>query len=238
MRPAALFLLAGLQAVPAVAQTRTPEFAQAEAAFNDGLDFRARVMVQLLLIATGVQNSVPTEQLGLRTFAALKRFQAENDLRPDGVANRPTTERLTRIGRAHLDRWGFRLTAHPWRGRPIWLPQGMGLRPVANRNGLSFHDPEGRLRVAYNHFAGTSAAGAYADLLEKMRREGFVVHYSVVKDGWFVVSATTPSGEDEYVRYHQDEGGILGFTLFWHNARGDLGGERIAILMSASSARS
>ncbi|WP_292495408.1 serine protease, partial [Methylobacterium sp.] len=90
------------------------------------------------------------------------------------------------------------------------------------------------LRVAYNHFQNVRAEVAHADLLEKMRRDRFVVHYSVIKEGWFVISATTPSGEDEYVRYHQDGDGILGFTLFWNNERGNVSGERIAILMSAS----
>ncbi|KQO74528.1 peptidoglycan-binding protein [Methylobacterium sp. Leaf88] len=234
MRSAALILLAGLHAFPAVAQTRTPEFTYAESVFNEGLDFRARVMVQVLLIATGHQNSVPTEQFGLRTFTALKRFQNENNLRPDGAANRMTTDRLYEAGRANLDSWSFKLTSHPWRGRPIWMPQGMGLRSVTNKNGLSYHDPNGRLRVAYNHFQGVGAEVAYSDLLEKMRRDRFVVHYSVIKDGWFVISATTPSGEDEYVRYHQDGDGILGFTLFWNNERGNVSGERVAILMSAS----
>lgn len=234
MRPAALILLAGLHAFPAVAQTRTPEFTYAESLFNENLDFRTRVMTQVLLIATGHQNSVPTEQFGLRTFAALKRFQSESNLRPDGVANRATTDRLSDAGRANLETWDFRLIAHPRQGRPIWLPQGMGLRSVANRNGVSFHDPHGRLRVAYNHFPGVRAEAAYGDLLDKMRREGHTVHYSVGKDGWFVISATSLRGEDQYVRYHQDADGILGFTLFWNNAQGNVSGERIAILMSAS----
>ncbi|CAX26369.1 putative serine-type endopeptidase with a peptidoglycan binding-like domain [Methylorubrum extorquens DM4] len=234
MRSAALILLASLHSLPAVAQTRTPEFTYAESVFNESLDFRSRVMVQVLLIASGHQNSVPTEQFGLRTFAALKRFQAENNLRPDGAANRVSTDRLYEVGRTNLDTWGFRLTSHPRRSRAIWIPQGMGLRSVANKNGLSFHDPLGRLRVAYNYLPGVAVEAAYSDLLEKMRRDRFVVHYSVIKDGWFVISATTPNGEDEYVRYHQDGDGILGFTLFWNNERGNVSGERIAILMSAS----
>ena len=234
MRPAALILLAGLHAFPALAQTRTPEFTYAESMFNEGLDFRSRVMVQVLLIATGHQNSVPTEQFGLRTFTALKRFQSENNLLSDGAANRVTRDRLYEVGRANLETWSFRLTAHPLRGRPIWMPQGKGLRSVAKKNGLSFHDPNGRVRVAYNHFQNVGAEVAYSDLLEKMRRDRFVVHYSVVKDGWFVISVTTPSGEDEYVRYHQDGDGILGFTLFGNNERGNVSAERVAILMSAS----
>jgi len=234
MHPATLWFLAGLHVVPVCAQTRTPEFTYAESVFNEGLDLRARVMVQVLLIAAGYQNSVPTEQFGMRTFGALKRFQAENNLRPSGVADRPTKDKLYELGRSNLDLWGFQLTAHPWQGRPIWIPRGMGLQSVANKNGLSFHDPNGRLRVAYNHFRGVRAEAAYADLLDKMRRDGHVVHYSAIKEGWFVISATSARGEDQYVRYHQDADGLLGFTLFWNNERGNVSGERVAILMSAS----
>lgn len=234
MRRSVVVLMAGLYVLPAMGQTRTPEYTYAESVFNESLDLRARVMVQVLLIATGHQNSVPTDQFGLRTFAAIKKFQAVHSLRPDGVPSRTTTDRLYEIGRSNLDVWNFKLTAHPWRGRPVWLPQGMGLRSMPNKNGLSYHDPNGRLRVAYNYINGVGAEAAYESLLDKMRRDRFVIHYSVSKDEWFVISATSPDGEDEYVRYHQDGAGILGFTLFWNNERGNVSAERIAILMSAS----
>ncbi|WP_411904057.1 trypsin-like peptidase domain-containing protein [Methylorubrum thiocyanatum] len=234
MRATTLAVIFGLVTSPVCAQSRTPEFTRAEGLFNEGLDLRSRVMVQVLLTATGHQNSVPTEQFSLRTYGALKRFQADNGLVPDGVANGATIGRLMDLGRPNLDTWDFKQISHPWRGRPIWMPQGMGLRPVANKNGLSFQDPNGRVRVGYNNFPGVPVEAAYESLLDKMRRDRFTVHYSVIKSGWFVISATAPSGEDEYVRYHQDGDGILGFTLFWNNNNGNVRGERIAILMSAS----
>jgi S1-C subfamily serine protease len=49
-----------------------------------------------------------------------------------------------------------------------------------------------------------------------------------------VVSSSLPNGVDKYVRYHQDGANVTGFTLFWNNANGNVSGERIAILMSAS----
>jgi S1-C subfamily serine protease len=41
-------------------------------------------------------------------------------------------------------------------------------------------------------------------------------------------------GQDWYVRYHQDGASTTGFTLAWNNANGNIHGERIAVLMSAS----
>ncbi len=130
--------------------------------------------------------------------------------------------------------WNFRQISHPMRGRPIWMPQGMGLQQYPNKNGLSYRDPQGRFRVLYNYFPDITAEFVYADTLNKMKMDGTFVHYSVIKDGWFVISATSAIGEDRYLRYHQDGSGILGFVAFWNNANGVVNGERIAVLMSAS----
>src|ERR1700712_4964244 len=182
MRIGALALAAGLSFLPANAQVRTPEFTVAEAQFN-GLDLRARVIAQVLLIASGYQNSVPTEQFGLRTFGALKRFQEENQIWPSGGLNKATTDRLFAVAVPMLNQWDFRLMSHPTRGRSIWIPQGLGLRSSANRNGYTFQDPLDRLKVAYNYFQVPNIEAAYASILEKKQRDGATVHYSVIKDG-------------------------------------------------------
>jgi len=55
-----------------------------------------------------------------------------------------------------------------------------------------------------------------------------------MKDGWFVVSATSADGIDHYYRYHQDGSAVTGFALDWNNAAGDVNGERIATIVSGS----
>ena len=234
MRRIAFTLLAGLAAHAASAQVRTPEFARAEFVFNEEHNLRSRVVAQVLLIATGHQTSVPTESLGLRTFEALKRFQEQNGIWPDGILSRPTLDRLFANAAPMMTMWGFKLLEHPWRGRPIWVPQGLSLRPALNKNGLAFEDALDRLSVKYNYFPSININLVYSDTLERKRRNNYIIRYSVIKDGWFVISATSPSGKDEYLRYHQDDDGVLGFSLFWDNAKGNVSGERVAILMSAS----
>ncbi|GJD52989.1 hypothetical protein OPKNFCMD_5758 [Methylobacterium crusticola] len=233
MRLAALAIATILAISLASAQVRSLDFTAAETVFN-ALDFRTRVITQVLLIASGYQNSVPTESFGLRTFGALKRFQEEKGLWPNGILTGVTSDRLFDVASPLLNEWDFRLIAHPGRDRQIWIPQGLGLRPHPNKRGLTFQDDAERLKVSYSYFRETDLEAAYASILDRKRREGFAVHYSVIKDGWFVVSATSPNGRDEYLRYHQDGDGILGFSLFWENARGNVNGERVAILMSAS----
>lgn len=234
MRRVALALVYGLLALPVSAQVRTPEFTLAETVFNERNDLRSRVVAQILLIATGYQNSVPTEQFGLRTYNAIRRFQEERGLRPDGVLTATTSDRLISAGSSMLSMWNFKLISHPFRGRPIWIPQGLAMRPMVNKNGLTYQDMGNRLKTSYNFLPAVSISPFYEAVLEKRRSAGHVIHYSIIKDGWFVVSATSPTGEDEYLRYHQDGDGVLGFSLFWNNTNGNVSGERVAILMSSS----
>ncbi|MDQ0449833.1 serine protease [Methylobacterium aerolatum] len=223
-----------LAATPAYAAPKPPAFYPAEDYFNSSLDLRERVIAQVLLIGAGQQNAVPTERFTLHTFNAIREFQITNGLVPSGSMNKATSDRLFAVARPMFNMWDFRQIAHPERGRQIWIPQGMGLRSYPNKNGLSYKDAQGRFRVSYNYFPGVSAEFVYSDTLERMKRDGTHVHYSVIKDGWFVVSATSATGEDRYLRYHQDGSGILGFVAFWDNSAGVVSGERIAVLMSAS----
>lgn len=227
-------LALALATTPVAAAPKPPSFYTAEDYFNSSLELRERVIAQVLLIGVGQQNAVPTERLTMNTFNATREFQIANGLPPTGSLTKPTSDRLFEVARPMFNLWDFRQIAHPERGRPIWMPQGMGLRPFPNKNGLSYRDPQGRFRVSYNYFAGVTPEFVYADTLERMKREKTFIHYSVIKDGWFVISATSVTGEDRYLRYHQDGSGILGFVAFWDNSAGVVSGERIAVLMSAS----
>lgn len=195
---------------------------------------RDRVRLQILLIATGHINAVPTENFSKRIFDATVKFQSDNDLRPSGYFDDETEARLTTLGNEMLDMWAFRLMKHPVTGHAIWFPTGMGMYPVANKFGLTSEDGEGRIKAAYNFFPRANIVQVYNETREKMARQGDTVHYAATKDDWFVISASTAQGTDKYLRYHQTQGGIIGFVLFWNNEKGIVSGERMAILMSAS----
>lgn len=228
-------LLTGLMvAAPCVAAPRPPSYYDAENVFNNETSLRDRVIEQVLLITTGGQTIVPTERLTLNAFNATREFQIANRLSPSGILNRDTYDRLIAVASPLLDMWDFRMIPHPSRGRPIWIPQGMGLQAYPSNNGLSFKEPSGRIQVAYNYFPNTALEFVYNDLILKKKRDGTTIHFSVIKEGWFVISATSIDGTDEYLRYHQDGYGITGFALLWRNMRGNVSGERIATLMSAS----
>lgn len=234
MRCGLILLALNLSTASVIAAPKPPAYYAAEELFNSSYDLRERVIAQAMLIGAGYQNIVPTERLTVHTFNAIRAFQIANGLTPSGGLDKVTSDRLFAVARPMFNMWGFRQLGHPARGQPIWIPQGMGLRPYPNKNGLTYRDANDRFQVSYNYFPGTTPEAIYGGLLDKMRGNGTVVHYSVIKDNWFVISATTPEGDDEYVRYHADGNGILGFAAFWNNAKGVVNGERIAVLMSAS----
>lgn len=234
MRYGSVLLAMVLSASSAGAAPRPPAYYPAEDIFNSTYDLRARVIAQTMLIGAGYQNAVPTERFTINIFNAIRDFQIANGLTPSGSLDKTTSDRLFTVVRPMFNMWNFRQISHPVRGRAIWVPQGMSLRPFPNKNGLTYRDASDRFQVSYNYFLGTTPEFVYSELLEKMHSNGTVIHYSVIKDGWFVISATTGEGDDEYVRYHADGNGILGFAAFWNNAKGVVNGERIAVLMSAS----
>lgn len=236
MRCGSILLALALLISPVLAAQRPAAYFIAENVFNSSYNLPQRVTAQVLLIAAGHQIAVPSERFTLNTFNATRDFQLGNNLPPSGGIDGRTWDRLLANARPLFKMWDFREITHPIRGRALWMPQGMGLNAYPNKYGVRFRDPAERFNVAYNYLPNTTPAQNYEALLDKMRSNGTDIHYAVMKDDWFVISATTPSGDDEYVRYHADGDGILGFAAFWNNAKGVVWGERVAILMSSSLA--
>ena len=70
-------------------------------------------------------------------------------------------------------------------------------------------------------------------MLDKLGREGQTILYHVMRNGFFAINAGK-KGRSEYLRYHQDGAGLLGFTLLWQSDDAPLYGNRISVLISAS----
>jgi S1-C subfamily serine protease len=210
-----------------------PGYADAEARF-ERLTVEDRILAQVPLVAAGYSNAVPTEHFTTRAFRALQAFQADNGYVEDGRPTAAEIDRLIALGGAKLTQWGFRKITHPDRPVTIWVPLGLGLEVKAIKSGLHFKDPQGRIGIDFLSVRNVAIDGVYEGLLEKKIGEGATVHFKVIKDGWFVISTTTPDGFDHYYRYHQDGSAVTGFALEWNNAAGNVNGERIATLMSGS----
>lgn len=218
----------------APALARSPAYYQAQQVFEGGLPLEQRLTVQVLLIAGGYTNAVPTARFSTRTFQAIQRFQADTGYEPDGILTPAQITRLIEVGMPLLNAWGFQKVVHPYRPVILWIPLGVGLTVQQNGSGLHYRDPMDRLFIDFVSVPNKTVDDVMNEIVLAGRRSGAVIHFSARKDDWFVVSSTTRDGADHYYRYHQDGASVTGFALEWRNANGDVHGERIAVLMSAA----
>ena len=235
MRCLCLALIAALALTP-VARAAPPGYAEAQADFDGALNVKLRQILQLWLIAGGYTNAVPTEHFTIRTFKAVQQFEADNGFAPTGRLDKGQVDRLVQVAEPMLTQWGFEKVVFPGRGATIWVPAGLGLDAKQNGTGLHYKDRQGRLWLDFVSVAGKSLARVHDELMAEKARQAATIHYDAAKDGWFVVSATTPDGNDHYYRYHEDDGAVTGFALEWNNEAGDVHGERIAVIDPPCSA--
>ncbi len=219
---------------PAHAQDAPDGFAAVESGFNTRLSVSDRLVVQNAMIAAGYLNAVPSDRFSLRLFRGLQRLQRDNGVAPTGIPDAAILGRAFSSAAQMYDLWDLRRFTHPVRSHSIIMPTGFGLQRVPYDGGIAFADADKKLRVRFSYFPDTSAAQNFAELVSKYERNNVKINYKTMKDGWFVISTTSSTGIDGYLRYHTDGGGILGFAIFWDNQKGNIGGERIATLMSAS----
>jgi len=210
------------------------DYGAAQRHFRANFDLADRLLVQTFLVGAGYGNGVPTGDFSKRQYEAVQKFQADNGFIADGDLTPPQFEKLIALARPWFQSWGFRKIFHPSRNIPLWIPAGLGLREMANDAGSKFEDPVRRVSIDFNSFAATPIPAAFALMTRLYEEKGAHIHYKVMKDGWFVISASTPDGVDHYLRYHQDGRNVTGFALLWNNANGDVHGERIAVLMSGA----
>jgi S1-C subfamily serine protease len=229
-----LYAMASTAIEPVRAQSRSQGYSEAERAYQTGLSPRQRIFVQVLLTGAGYWNAVPNENFNGRLFRAIQTFQQENGFVSNAIFNEAQLDRLFSIAGPKFDQWGFSKVQHPSRRVGIWVPLGLGLRAVRNEFGLQYTDPQDRLRLDFTTVPNVAIAANYAAVLTNIVQEGAKIHFRIMKDGWFAVSATTLDGTDYYLRYHQDGSNVTGFTLSWINKNGNISGERIAVLTSGS----
>ena len=224
-----LLLAAGLlvSAAPALA-----DFGAAQRNFFANYNLNDRLLVQTFLIGAGYINGVPTGDFSKRQYEAVQNFQSESGYYADGDLTGPQLEKLAALALPWFQTWGFRKIVHPSRNIPLWVPVGLGLRELRTDTGRKFEDPSRRVSVDFSSFSATPIPAAFALMTRLYEERQARIHYKVMKDGWFVISATSRDGVDHYLRYHQDGRNATGFTLMWNNANGDVHGERIAIVMS------
>jgi len=226
------FMLMLLAAGPAAAQNRSPEYHSAAQAWSS-LDRFERVRIQVLLAASGHWNSVPNQDFSQRLFEAVTRFQRENGFEPTGYLPQPQVSQLVGLARPVLAMWGLKEIRHPTRNVTIWAPLGLNLISERKPQGLEFRDPQRRVWLDYKYFEGVNVQAAYPVLLASVQRQGSVIQYKVLRRDFFVIMSYK-DGVSTYSRYHNDGNGALGFSFSWNGENGQVYGERLVTLISAS----
>jgi hypothetical protein len=108
---------------------------------------------------------------------------------------------------------------------------GIGGKIVPDRNGVRF-DGDG-VEIKYSYLPNAGLEVVYNYMLSKISGEGQNISYRVMRNGFFAISSEK-DGASEYLRYHQDGAGLLGFTMFWQNDDAPLYGGRVVALVSGS----
>lgn len=222
----------GAQCQPAA--SASVDYQAAESAFNRLPSLHERLLLQVLMTASGYWNSVAAENFSPKLFKAIQKFQSENGFTQTGVLPDDQLKRLVDVGGAKLDAWGFQSIRHPTRNLSLWIPFGLNFTSTRDANGIRYEDALKRISIDFTTFQNNTAALTYNIVVNILIERNYQIHYKVFKNDWFVVSATSLAGVDEYYRYHQDRENVTGFSVSWKNLNGDVNGDRIAILMSNS----
>ena len=129
--------------------------------------------------------------------------------------------------------WGLKEIRHPARNVTIWAPLGLDLTSSRTPEGLELRDPRRRVSLDYKYFAGVNVQAAYPVLLATVQQQGAVIQYKVQRRDFFVIMSYK-DGVSTYTRYHNDGNGALGFSFSWNGENGQVYGERLVTLISAS----
>lgn len=226
-----LFLAFALSlTAPALAKPSHIGFARAEARFNN-LDDNTKATFQIMMTAAGYWAQVPRPDYSLRLFEDTQRFQSDLGDPATGILSKSEIDKLFSLAVPNLRYWGFVQMAHPTRGHPIWVPMGIGGKIVPDRNGVRF-DGNG-VEIKYLYLPNARLEVVYDYMVSKLSGEGQNISYRVMRSGFFAISSEK-DGASEYLRYHRDGAGLLGFTMFWRNNDAPLYGGRVVALVSGS----
>ena len=224
---------AGAQTDSVAAAPRSAEFTAAAKEFTQ-LDPDQRVKLQIMLTAAGYWQAVPNQDFSIRLFEAIKRFQLNNELAQDGKFKFEDISRLSEMAGPILDRWDFRVYAHPQVGGSIWVPYGLGLQRNDTQNGVEFTDKDNMIKLVFEFFPNITISTAFESASQVFSEKGFGVVYSKIYKDEFYAMSIGSAKIDGYLRYQKFHEGILGFGLFWKHDGDPFHTDRMATIISAS----
>lgn len=212
-------LLIGISTVQA--QQRTPEYLNSERVYKS-TPIETRLLLQVLLIASGDWSAVPNLEYNSRLHQAIASSQIKN--RANGGTNDNWINNLVGSTKPIFSIADFQQVRHPTKDVTILVPRGLAPNQTYSKNGLKFQSKLMQLSFSYYDL---DLETAYYKLLELSGN----VEFKLLRKDFFVV-ISTDNGSRTYTRYHRHDGGMIGFD--YTRSSGDWRSDVIQTLISGS----
>jgi hypothetical protein len=234
-----------LLSLPALAQTKAaapdtdttkpasdPAFDAAKAAaVAMGAD--AFASVQQDLIWTGDLNTLPSGEMGKRSYDAIRAFQKRISVPDNGILTPDQRTVLAQHAARFTTQFGFDTITE--RGLTLGYPVKVTTERSEGRNGPHFATPKAaKNQVTVDVLSLPAAKEDFEALFARLKTEGpkRKVSYSLLRPDFFVISGTN-EGMTFYIRFIKTDAESRGFVLGWDPALSPRF-DRIAIAMASS----
>lgn len=223
--------LAGAQTQPPAAgvPAADPAFdaAKAAAAAMGADDFAS---IQQDLIWTGDLNSLPSGEMGKRSYEAIRAFQKRIKVKDTGILTPPQRVTLTQHAAKFTARYGFATITE--RGLSIGYPAKLTTERSDGKSGPHFATPKNDVTLDILSIPAEKESFEALFTRLKTERPGRKVTYSLLRPDFLVVAGTN-DGKTFYLRFIKTDTDARGFAIGWDPALSP-GFDRIAIAMASS----
>lgn len=241
---ACIFLGAASLCLPALAQTKaTPPDAAADAtkpaadpAFDAAkaaaaaMGADAFASIQQDLIWTGDLNSLPSGEMGKRSYDAIRAFQKRIKARDTGILLPQERIVLTQHAAKFTARYGFDTITE--RGITVGYPAKVTTVRTDGKNGPHFASPKGDVTLDILNLPADKETFDALFVRLKTERPGRKVTYSLLRPDFLVVSGVN-DGKTFYLRFIKTDKDSRGFALGWDPALSPAF-DRVSIAMASS----
>lgn len=189
--------------------------------------------IQQDLIWTGDLNTLPSGEMGKRSYDAIRAFQKRIGVKDTGIFTPQQRDVLAQHAEKFTTAFGFAtLTEH---GITIGYPAKVTTERSEGRNGPHFTTPKAAKNQATVDILNLpTAKESFEALFARLKTENpkRKVTYSLLRPDFFVVSGTN-EGMTFYIRFIKTDAESRGFVLGWDPALSPRF-DRVAIAMASS----
>ncbi|MEW9305913.1 hypothetical protein [Labrys neptuniae] len=208
------------------------EAAKAAAAAMGAEDFAS---IQQDLIWTGDLNSLPSGEMGKRSYEAIRAFQKRIKAKETGIFTPPQRITLAQHAAKFTARYGF--TTITERGITLGYPAKLTTERTEGKNGPHFATPKNDTKgndVTLDILAIPAEKESFEALFTRLKTErpGRKVTYSLLRPDFLVVAGSN-DGKSFYLRFVKTDTDSRGFALGWDPALSP-GFDRVSIAMASS----